>query len=178
MAEKDEKKAVAEEAAAADAAEVVFQYGDIIERIRSEYSGELLEVREAGLHEIFITVPADDVVDFCVYLVKNGWWHLSTITGQDFGEQMQVLYHFNGDAPPCVTAIANVPKENPHIRSITPSIPAAPMYEREVFDLFGIIFEGHPRLERLVLPDDWEDGVFPLRLEEIEKQAEREKENG
>ncbi len=178
MAEKNEKKAVAEEASAADAAGEVSQYEDTIERLRSEYGGNLLDVREVGLHELFITVPAEEVVDFCVHLFKHGWWHLSTITGQDFGEQMQLLYHFGCDAPPCVTVVVNIPKNNPHIQSITPSIPAATLYEREVFDLFGIIFEGHPRLERLVLPDDWEDGIFPLRLEEMEKQAEREKENG
>ncbi len=47
--------------------------------------------------------------------------------------------------------------------SITPSIPGAEWAEREIRDLLGIEFEGHPNPRRLVLPDDWPTGVFPLR---------------
>ena len=48
--------------------------------------------------------------------------------------------------------------------SVTPTIPGADWYEREVFDLFGIEFIGHPNLTRIMLPDDWP--TFPLRRTE------------
>jgi NADH-quinone oxidoreductase subunit C len=60
--------------------------------------------------------------------------------------------------------IAQVPSADPSIASITPVYPGANFAEREVFDLFGITFPGHPDLTRILMPDDW-DG-HPLRKDD------------
>jgi NADH-quinone oxidoreductase subunit C len=54
-----------------------------------------------------------------------------------------------------------VPGENPKVDSLVSVWPSANAFEREVFDLFGILFEGHPCLRRILLPEDWEG--HPLR---------------
>ena len=51
--------------------------------------------------------------------------------------------------------------ENPHVASAVGVWPAANAFEREVFDLFGIVFDGHPFLRRMLLPEEWEG--YPLR---------------
>jgi NADH-quinone oxidoreductase subunit C len=54
-----------------------------------------------------------------------------------------------------------IPGQDPVINSVVPVWPTANWHEREIFDLFGVRFEGHPNLKRMLLPDDWEG--HPLR---------------
>ena len=71
-----------------------------------------------------------------------------------------------------------VPGRAPVLPSITSVFPGANFYEREAYDLFGIVFEGHADLTRVVLPDDWEGhplrkdysvGSVPVRFKESPK---------
>jgi NADH:ubiquinone oxidoreductase subunit C len=60
--------------------------------------------------------------------------------------------------------IVEVPESDPWVPSLTPRFPGVELAEREVFDLFGIRFEGHPDLTRILMPDDWEG--HPLRKDD------------
>jgi len=73
-----------------------------------------------------------------------------------------LVYHLlSFEAPSRLRLKVDLTGENPVTDSITDIWPSANWYEREVFDLFGIRFEGHPNLRRLIMPHDWEG--HPLR---------------
>lgn len=149
-----------------------------IETVRSGYPGDLIEAEVAQADEVMFTVGPEHIVDLCRFVVDNGWWHLSTITGRDTGQEIWLLYHFCADSQLGVTVKTALERDNPRIASITPAVPGAVLYEREVHEMFGVAFDGHPNLEPLMLPDDWPDGVYPLRLEEVQKRAQEENTNG
>jgi Ni,Fe-hydrogenase III component G len=94
---------------------------------------------------------------------KWGLYHCSTITGMDLGDgKLAVIYHFEAQGV-TVNLKEVVPTSKPVVDSIVPLIPGAVLYEREVFDMIGVKFEGHPDLRRLILAEDFPKGVHPLR---------------
>ncbi len=87
---------------------------------------------------------------------------ISTITALDLGDEIELNYHFwCGRAE--ATIQTEVSKARPEIETITDIMPGASLYEREVFDLLGVVFLGHPNLSRLLLPEGWPQEQYPLR---------------
>lgn len=99
---------------------------------------------------------------------ERGYRHLITITGTDLISEgsIELIYHL---APvgiggfPILNIRTKVPRDKPSIDSITDIHNIAILYEREIFDLLGVIFIGHPNLGRILLPKDTPQGYHPLR---------------
>lgn len=112
----------------------------------------------------FILLPADLPLAASV-LTEASWGYLSAITGLDNGPEagsIEALYHFcNGAA--IATLRIDLPRTEPIVPTVCTVIPSATLYERELMEMFGVNVEGTPNRERLFLPDDWPDGVYPLR---------------
>jgi NADH-quinone oxidoreductase subunit C len=76
--------------------------------------------------------------------------------------RFEVIYHLlSHSRKERVRLIARVPGGDPSLESVTGLWPGMNFYEREVFDLFGVRFLGHPNLRRIMMPEDWEG--HPLR---------------
>jgi Ni,Fe-hydrogenase III component G len=102
----------------------------------------------------------------------SGWGYLAAITGLDLPPvpedgvepegHIEVLYHFCQNAA-VLTLRIRLPYADPTIETVCDLSPSATLYERELMELFGVEITGTPNTDRLVLPDDWPDGVYPLR---------------
>ncbi len=78
------------------------------------------------------------------------------------GERFEVVVNFlNHVRNRRIRIVCEVPAHDTTVPSVTPIYPGADFAEREVYDMFGITFEGHPELVRILMPDDWEG--HPLR---------------
>ncbi|MGF7441987.1 NADH-quinone oxidoreductase subunit C [Campylobacter concisus] len=67
-----------------------------------------------------------------------------------------------------ITVKTLIPGSDPTFPSVTPLVPACVWYEREAYDMFGLVAEGLPDKRRLVLSDDWPDGLHPLRKDAMD----------
>jgi Ni,Fe-hydrogenase III large subunit/Ni,Fe-hydrogenase III component G len=87
---------------------------------------------------------------------------VSAITGIDLGTNLGIYYHIR-TSNNITTIKIEVPKDKPKTQTITSLIPGAAFHEIEVADLLGVVFEGNPLNGHFVLPENWPDGVYPLR---------------
>lgn len=125
--------------------------------------GVVLEASIPSGRRGFLRVARDGLKATLRHLVENlGFKHLSTITGLDLGEEVEVIYHLAKEGL-VLSLRVRTPAESPVLPTITDIIPGAILYEREVHDLLGVEFEGHPGLSPLILPENWPSGVYPLR---------------
>jgi Ni,Fe-hydrogenase III large subunit/Ni,Fe-hydrogenase III component G len=113
----------------------------------------------------FETTP-DGLPDACAAVAAMPSARLATMVGEDARASaggFRLTYTFALPPGGWASIETVVPASNPVYPSVTPRVPAAHWYEREVQDLLGVVAEGHPDPRRLVLHDDWPSSVHPLR---------------
>jgi NADH:ubiquinone oxidoreductase subunit C len=93
---------------------------------------------------------------------RKGWLHLSTITGADMKDSLLAVYHVEIDKV-LVSFFARLDRDNPEIETIVDIVPGVRIFERELWDMFGVMVHGNHSEDTVMLPDDWPKGVFPLR---------------
>jgi len=134
----------------------------LIDRLKDEIGDLLLSISLPREKRIFIEIPRKACRKVAEKLRLGFHGRLSTITGMDLGSDFKIVYHFDIKGV-LVNVATKVPKAIARIDSITPAVPSANFYEREITDLLGINFEGHPEPKRAILPDKWPERRYPLR---------------
>ncbi len=113
------------------------------------------------------TVPAERVREAAQKIRELGYDYLLSISAVDLPKEKKIklVYHFTkSNDPTDIVAIETfLPRDKPHIDTISDLYPAALFQEREEYEMLGVYFRGHPDLRHLLLPPEWPPGVYPLR---------------
>lgn len=117
-------------------------------------------------NRIDVYIAPQNVKQAVKALFDHSWGYLITITAYDTTDengdpQIGVIYHFGEQNVICAIRLF-LPHSNRVIDTICDIIPSATVYERECRELFGIDIVGTPDQSKLLLPDDWPDGVYPM----------------
>ena len=152
---------------------------ELVNKLKERFGDKILEAKIQRARRVFITVDRSTYKDVVKFLRDDlGVTHLSTISGVDAIDHFEVIPHLSYKGV-VISVRAMIPKDSPEVDTITDVIPGALFYEKEVHEMFGINIRGHPDLTHLELPDDWPEGLYPLRkdvdLQELIKRITKER---
>jgi len=112
-----------------------------------------------------VLVSPESVPATLAHLREKGYGFLASVHGVDyFPEEPRLGVHYellDMETVDRISVRTRVSTDEPHVPSVTPEWPTADHQEREVYDMFGVIFDGHPDLRRILMPEDYEG--YPQR---------------
>lgn len=134
---------------------------EIAQILPSKFSS--VKVTGTEVRRVFATVPRENLFEVCTFIHDNlTFEHCSTVIGVDYVDHLATVYHLtNYYTGVMIELSVDIPCDDMHVDSITPIWEGANWHERETWELFGIVFDNHPKLERLLTPETYE--FFPFR---------------
>lgn len=151
------------------------ELNDVAELINSQVAGAVL-AQDENTTPCTLEIDKEKILEVCklLHTHENCYFdQLSCLTGIDNGEKegtMEVIYNLYSIPYNAHLMLKVVLKrESISISSVISVWKAANWHEREAYDMFGIHFENHPDLRRILLPEDWEG--YPLRKDYVEPET-------
>jgi NADH-quinone oxidoreductase subunit C len=139
----------------------------ILEKLNKQFGSSVLESSEFR-GELSVIVPTEKIVDVCRFLKEDPdlrFDMLADLFGLDMYTPVKrfgVVYNlYSLKTHYRVRLKTFIEEDNPHVQTVTGVWSTANWHERETFDMFGIVFDGHPDLRRIYMPDEYEH--YPLR---------------
>ena len=150
----------------------------ILKNLRERFKKEIISVFDKTPKRVYIEIKPEAIRDVVQYLFRDLGARFNIASGVDARSHMEILYHFTFEEINLLVSLrVKLDKSRLEIDSLAPLFEGANWIEREMHELLGIGFKGHPDLRRLLLSDDWPEGVYPLRCDykEWDKTAIRDR---
>ncbi|MGH7826201.1 MAG: NADH-quinone oxidoreductase subunit C [Candidatus Binatia bacterium] len=146
---------------------------EIYDRLEKQFPGKVRDFK-GDVIEPYCSIDPQVIVEVCRFLRDESsvkFEALSDLTALDWPkeEKIQLVYHlYSYSYKHQMVLKVDLPRDNPMAPTVERVWKVANWFEREVFDLFGVIFEGHSDLRRIMLPEDWIG--HPLRKDYVEQE--------
>jgi NADH-quinone oxidoreductase subunit C len=139
---------------------------ELCDTLKTTFGDSILETKADAAPDPVVKVAAARVKDVALFLrddERTLFDVLMCLSGMDYtGGKLGVVYHVHSMKWNHKIVIkVEVTADNPHVPSVESVWKTANWHEREAFDVIGVVFDGHPDLRRILLPDDW--AGHPLR---------------
>ncbi|MCX7957358.1 MAG: NADH-quinone oxidoreductase subunit C [Endomicrobia bacterium] len=136
----------------------------IITKVKEKLANKIVNFFEKNPKRYYIEISSNDIIESAKILFDDLNFRFSTASGIDCEKFIEILYHFSYDKTGEFVSIkVKLDKQNLEIDSLTKVFIAAEWIEREMWEMLGINFKGHPNLKHLLLSDNWPEGKYPLR---------------
>ena len=146
---------------------------EVYQKVKDRFGDAIASFDEKAL-DPYIVVKPEATVEVCRFLKEDSalaFDCLSNMSGVDYIKEnkIQVVSHlYSYPHRHKIVVKVDVPRENPTMPSVEGIWKAANWHEREIYDLLGVTFTGHPDLRRLLMPEDWVG--HPLRKDFVEPE--------
>lgn len=138
---------------------------DMRDRIREKLGDNIKEWLDKSSKRIYFTIDKKDIFKITQVLFKELELRFITASAVERSDFLEVVYHFSNDPAGEIYSVRILleDKNKPEVQAITPIFAGAEWIEREIWEMFGINFIGHPNLKKLLLADDWPENEYPMR---------------
>ncbi len=139
---------------------------EVLKNLKNRFKDDIIEVFDKSSNRVYIDIKPGSLVSVATYVFNDLEARFNIATGVDVRYHMEILYHFTfEDLNLLISFRVKLPKDKLEIESLTSVFEGADWIEREMHELLGIDFKGHPDLRRLLLSEEWPEGVYPLRCD-------------
>ncbi|MGA7897684.1 MAG: NADH-quinone oxidoreductase subunit C [Nitrososphaeraceae archaeon] len=143
----------------------------IVDKLVSEF-GDRIKIAYIRPLRVRVEVDSSDVIEVASFIKETLLFdHAESVAGTDYpkGNYIEVVYHLGSytrdELAAHVLALATrTSRDNSSLPSLVNIYKSVEYHERETFEMLGVYFEGHPRNDRFLLPEDWAD-IPPMRKE-------------
>lgn len=149
----------------------------VITFLKEKFGGEILSI-ESPYNFLTVTLKPEKIIAIIKSLYdEEGYQYLTTLCGIHYPDQKSIVVMYqlhNLKQNKRIRLKIALPEDKPHVPTLTTVFPAANWMERETYDFFGVIFEGHPNLIRILNVEEMI--IFPMRKEyPLEDQTREDK---
>jgi NADH-quinone oxidoreductase subunit C len=137
---------------------------EVLDDLRKKFKDDIIEFFDKSPKRVYVEIRPDSIVQVASYIFKDLKARFNTASGVDVRYHIEILYHFLiEDINLLISLRVKLQKPKLEIDSLSPIFEGSSWIEREIHEILGINFRGHKDLRKLLLPDDWPEGVYPLR---------------